>query len=105
VIEALLDGILMRAGECRVDKISAVRAALMYWKLIAILDSSLDFINVAEVNHWVNSLAEQVQTKGNKVNVSGSLSIAKKAPLDTIGASHVTKLGRSNRSSTVIMRV
>ena len=48
----------------------------MHRQLVAVLDGSLDFVEVAEVNVRVDALAEEVQTQSDQVDVSGALPVS-----------------------------
>ena len=46
-LEALLDRVLVRAGERGVDQVAGVRVALVHRQLVAVLDGPLDLVDVA----------------------------------------------------------
>ena len=55
---------MVRTAERRVNQVAAIWAALVNRQLVAVLNRALDFVKVAEVNVWVDALAEQVKAKG-----------------------------------------
>ena len=62
-VEALLDGVLVGAGEGGVDQVAAVRVALVHRQLVAVLDGAADLVDVGEVDLRVDALGEQVQAQ------------------------------------------
>ena len=63
-LEALLDRVLVRAGERRVDQVTAVRVPLVHGRLVAVLDGATDLVDVGEVDlgstPWVNRFSPRV---------------------------------------------
>ena len=49
-LEALLDRVLVRAGEGGVDQVAAVRVARVHRQLVAVLDGAADLVDVGEVD-------------------------------------------------------
>ena len=62
-LEALLDGVLVRAGEGREDEVAAPRVPLADGQLVAVLDGAPDLVDVGEVDLRVDALAEQVHAR------------------------------------------
>ena len=56
-VEALLDGVLVRAGEGGVDEVAAVGVARVHGQLVAVLDGAADLVDVGEVDLRVDALA------------------------------------------------
>ena len=75
-LEALLDCILVGSREGCVNQIATVRGAFRNRQLVAVLDGSLDFIKLTEVDVRIDALAEQVQAQCDQVDVSSALTIA-----------------------------
>ena len=92
-VEALLDRVLVRAGEGGVDQIAGVRVALVHGQLVAVLDGALDLVDVGEVDLRVDALGEQVQPERDQVDVAGALAVAEQAALDAVGAGQHAQLG------------
>src|SRR5205823_12631408 len=59
-LEALLDRVLVGSGERGVDQVTGVGVARVHRQLIAVLDRAPDLVDVGEVDHRVDALAEQV---------------------------------------------
>jgi hypothetical protein len=95
----------VRAAEGRVHEIARPRAALGHRQLVAVLGGALDLVEVAEVDHRVDALREQVETERDEVDVAGALAVAEQASLDPVGARHVAELGRGDRGTAVVVRV
>src|SRR5690606_27495858 len=93
VLETLLDGVLVGAGEGGVDEFAAPRVAGVDGQLVAVLDDAADLVDVAEVDLRVDALGEQVHAEGDQADVAGALAVAEQAALDAVGAGHVAQLG------------
>ena len=105
VLEALLDGVLVRAGEGGVDEVAAPRVPLVHGQLGAVLDGAPDVGHVGEVDLRVDALAEQVHAEGDQADVAGALAVAEQAALDAVGAGEVAELGRGHTLAAVVVRV
>ena len=69
------------------------------------LSSALDLVNVAEVDLRVDTLREQVDAEGNEVDVSGALTVAEQAALNTVSSGQVAEFGGSDGRAAVVMWV
>src|SRR5450755_3528879 len=105
VVEALLDRVLVRAGERRVDQIAGVRMALMDIDAGAVLGGAADLVDVAEVDHRVDALAVEVQPERHQVDVARPLAVAEQAPLDPLRPGQHRQLGIRGRGAPVVMGV
>src|SRR4051794_33250559 len=103
--EALVDRVLVRAGEGGVDQVAAVRVPLVDADLVAVLDGAADLVDVGEGDLRVDALAEQVQAEGDQVDVAGALAVAEQAALDAVGAGAVAQLGGGDGGAAVVVRV
>ena len=90
-LEALLDGVLVGAGEGGEDEVAAVRGALGYGQLVAVFDRPPDFVHVGEVDLRVDALAEHVHAQGDQVYVAGALTVAEEAAFDPVCAGQVAQ--------------
>ncbi len=95
----------MRTGERGVDKIAAIGVAGMHRKLVAVLDTAADLVDVAEVDFGVDALGEQVQPEGHQTDIAGAFAVAEQAPLDPVSPGHDPELGGRDRAATVIVRM
>jgi hypothetical protein len=77
----------------------------MHRELIAVLDGSLDLIEIAEVDMRVDALTEKIQPEGYQVNVSGALAVTEQAALDTVCAGKVAELSGCNPGAAIVVRV
>src|SRR5699024_75295 len=102
-IQALVDGILVGTGERGEHQVAAVRVALGYTQLVAVLDGATDVLDVGEVQLWVHTLGQHVQCQGDQADVAGALTIAEQAALDPISAGHVTQLRCCDTGAAVIV--
>src|ERR1700722_18903008 len=85
-LEALLNRVLVRAGERGVDQVTGVGVARVDRKVVAVLPRATDLVDVGEVDHRVDALAEQVQPQGDKADVAGAFAVAEQAALDAVRA-------------------
>ena len=104
-LEALLDGILVRAGERRVDEVADVGVAGMHGQLVAVLGHAAQLVDVAQIQHWVDALGVHVERQGDDVDVAGALAVAEQGALDAVGAGHDPELGRCDAGAAVVVRV
>src|SRR5699024_1248387 len=102
--EALLDGVLVGAGEGRVDEVAAVGVAGVDVHLGALLDGAPDLVDVGEVDLRVDALAEQVHAQGDEVDVAGALPLPEQAALDAVRPGHDGQLGRGHGGAAVVVR-
>ena len=91
--EALLDGVLVGAGEGGVDKLAGVGSARGHVHTGRPLDGAADLVDVGQVEHGVHALAEEVEGQGHQIHVAGALAVAEQAALDAVGAGHEAELG------------
>ena len=103
--EALLDGVLVRAGERGVDEVADVGVALVHRQPVAVLGHAAQRVDVADVELGVDALAEQVHGQGDDVDVAGALAVAEQRALDPVGAGQHAQLGRGHRAAAVVVRV
>ena len=104
-LEALVDRVLVRAGERGEDKVAAVGVALGHLQLVAVLDRAADLVDVAEVDLRVDALAEQVHAQRHQADVAGALAVAEQAALDPVRAGHEAQLGGGHGRAAVVVRV
>ncbi len=104
-VEALVDGVLVRAAERRVDEVARPRLALRHGQLVAVLDGALDLVDVREGDLRVDALREQVHAEGDQVDVAGALPVAEQAALDAVRAGQVAELGGGHGGAAVVVRV
>ena len=105
VLQALLDGVLVGAGEGGVDQISRVRVARVDRQVGAVLHRATDLVDVGEVDLRVDALGEQVHAQGDQVDVAGPLAVTEQAALDPVGAGHHGQLGGGDGGAAVVVRV
>ena len=104
-LEALLDRVLVRAGERGVDQVARVGVAGVHRKLVAVLDGAPDLVDVGEIDHRVDALAEQVQAQGDQAYVAGPLAVAEQAALDPVRAGQHGQLGVGDGGAPVVVGV
>src|SRR5271157_31234 len=103
--EALLDRVLVGTGERGVYQVARVGVARVDRELVAVLDGATDLVDVGEVDHRVDALAEQVQPQRDQAYVAGTLAVAEQAALDPVGAREHGQLGVGDGGAPVVVRV
>ena len=104
-VHALLDRVLVRAGERRVDELAGVRMARMDRQLVALLDDRLRLVDLRQVEPRIDALREQVERQRDEVDVAGALAVPEQRPLDPLGAGHQAELRRRDRRPAVVVRM
>jgi hypothetical protein len=61
--------------------------------------------HVREVKVWREPLRVAIEGEGDQVDIAGSLSVAKNGTLDSVRTSEDTKFRRSDRRSSVVVRM
>ncbi len=74
-------------------------------KLVAVLDSAPNLVEIREVDLRVDSLTEEVHPQRHEADVPGPFAIAEEAALDPVGAGEVAQLGCGYTGSAVVVRV
>src|SRR5690606_29282520 len=103
--KALLDGVLVRAGERGEHQVAGIRVARMHGQLVAVLRATAHFVDVGEVQARVHALRVQVQRQRHQVDVAGALAAAEQAAFDAVGARHDGEFGGRHGGAAVIVRV
>ncbi len=103
--EALLNGVLMRPGERRENKVATVGRTFGNGQLVAVFSGASNVVDIGEVNLRVYPLAIQVHSQGNQIHVPGPLAVAKEAAFDAVGAGKVSELSRGHTRAAVVMRM
>jgi hypothetical protein len=104
-LHPLLDGVLVRAGERRVDQVAHVGVAGMDRQAVAVLGHPAQSVDVRDVQLGIDPLGEQVHGQGDHVDVAGPLAVAEEGPLDAVGAGQHAQLGRRDRAAPVVVRM
>src|SRR5699024_9354899 len=103
--EALLDRVLVGAGERGVGQVAAVGVAGVHVHLGAVLHRAAHLVDVGEVDARVHTLGVQVHPQGDQVHVAGALTLPEQAALDPVGPGHHGQLGGGHGSAAVVVRV
>ena len=102
---ALLDGVLVRAGEGGVDELADVGVAHVDRQPVRVLGDVAGLVDVADVELGVDALGEEVEREVDDVDVAGALPVAEERPLDAVGAGEDAELGRGDAGAAVVVRV
>ena len=103
--ETLLDCVLVRSREARVNKVANVWRTRRCLHLGAVLDRPANLVDVREVDARINSLAEKIQSQGQQVNVTGTFALSQEAAFDAVCAGKECKFSTGDTGSTIIVRV
>ena len=102
---ALLDGILVRAGEGGEDEVTDVGLAVRQRHAVGELVHAPGFLDVGEIEFGVDALGEHVECDGHHVDIAGALTVAEERALDPVGASHHAELGSGDTGAAIVVRV
>ena len=102
---ALLDGVLVRAGEGGVDQVAGVGVAGVDGQAGGVLGHPAHLLDVAEIEGGVDALGEEVHGQRHDVDVAGPLPVAEQGALDPIGSGQHGQLGGGHRGAPVVVRV
>ena len=75
----------------------------MHRELVAVLGGPPDLVDVGEVDHRVDALAEQVQAERHQADIPGPLAVAEQAALDPVRPGQHRQLGVGNRGAPVVV--
>ena len=95
----------MGAGEGGVDELAGVGGARGHVHVGGPLDDAADLVDVGQVEHGVDALAEEVEGQGHQVHVAGALAVAEQAALDAVSAGHEAELGGGHARAAVVVVV
>ena len=102
---ALLDGVLMGAGEGREHQVPGVGMAFMHRQLVDGLHRAANARHVPEVQLRVHALAEQVHRHGHDVAVAGALAVAEQGALHPLRPGHKGQLRGGDAGAPVVVGV
>ena len=103
--EALLDGVLVGAGEGREHEVTHVGMARVDGQTRAVLELARHSVDIGEVKSRHDTLGVHVERDGNDVHVAGTLAVAEQATFDAIGAGQQAHLGSRDGRAAVIVRM
>ncbi len=69
----------------------------MNGQLRAVLDSAEDLVDVAEVDHRIDALAEEIHPERGEADVSGTFAVTEEATLDAVRIRQQRELGGRDR--------
>ena len=104
-VDALVDGVLVRAGKSGVDQFADIGMARMDRQLVAIFIGLGQVIDVREIQMRIDTLGEQVETQGDDVDIAGALAIAEQRAFDPVGPGHHRHLGGGDATAAIVMGV
>ncbi len=105
ILEALLDGILMRSREGRVDEVTGIGLTGVHRDPCAVFDGAAHLIDAGEVDHRIDALRVQVQGERDEVDVARAFAVAEETTFDAIGAGHLAEFGGGDGRAAVVVWV
>ena len=105
IVEALVDGVLVAAGEGGEHQIARVGLALGHPHLGAALVHLADAVHMAEVQLRVDALHIHIHCHGDEIHIAGALAVAEQAGLHALRAGQQTGLGGGHAAAPVIVGV
>ena len=103
--EALLDRVLVRAGERGEDELAGIRMPRMHRQRRAVLGGADDGADVGEIELRIDALRVQVHRQRDEAHVAGALAIAEQAAFDAIRARHHRELRRGDAGAAIVVRM
>ena len=74
-------------------------------QLVAIFRRLHEAIYIGEIQLWIDTLGEEIQAKGDKINIACPLTIAEQRSLYPLGTSHHRQFRRRYPGAPIIMRM
>ena len=105
ILSALIDGVLVAAGEGGEHQLTGVGLPVAHGHLGAALVHVLDLVDVGEVQLRVNALGPHVHGQGDHIHVAGALAVAEEGGLHPLGTSKQSHLGGGYAAAAVIVGV
>ena len=74
-------------------------------QLIAGFGAARGFVDVGEIQSWINALRIKVKSQRYDVDVAGTLAVAEQGAFDPLRARHHGQFRRRDRRAAIIVRV
>ena len=104
-MEALVDGVLMAAGEGGEHQLAHIGLPLAHLHLGAPLVHVPDGVDVGEVQLGVHALGVHVQGQGDHVHIAGALAVAEQGGLHPLGPGQQAQFGGGHAFAPVVVGV
>ena len=104
-MDALVDGVLMRAGESGKDQLAHIGLPLADLHLGHPLIDVADLVDVGEVQSGIYTLSVQVHGEGYHIHVAGALPVSEEGGLHALRARQQPQLGGGHALAPVVMGV
>ena len=101
--QALMDGVLVTAGESREYELSRVRMARVNRQLRAFTGYRANLIHVSEIQHRVHALTVEIHRHSHDVHIARPLTVAQQRAFHPVCTRHHTELGSSDRTSPIVV--
>ena len=102
---ALVDGILMGAGEGGEDQLAGIRMARAHRQLRAGVGDLDQAAQIAQLQAGVHALRVEVEGDRDDVDVTGALAVAEQGPFDALAAGQQSKLRGRHAGAAVVVGV
>ncbi len=105
ILAALVDGVLVAAGEGGEHQLAGVGLAVAHGHLGGALEHLLDLVHVGEVQLRVHPLGVHVHGQGDDVHIAGALAVAEEGGLHPVGPGQQAHLGGGHAGAPVVVGV
>src|SRR5690606_41312675 len=77
----------------------------MHWQLVAVFDTTANFVDVGKIKARVDALGIQVERQRDQPYVARTFAVSEQAAFYAIGAGHDGELGSGHGGAAAVMRV
>ena len=105
ILAALVDGVLVAAGEGGEHQLAGVGLAVAHGHLGGALEHLLDLVHVGEVQLRVHPLGVHVHGQGDDIHIAGALAVAEQGGLHPVGPGQQAHLGSGHAGAPVVVGV
>ena len=105
ILGALVDGVLVAAGEGGEDQLAGIGLPLAHLHLGAALVHLPDLVDIGKVQPGVHALGVHIQSQGDHIHVAGALTVAEEGGLHPLRPGQQSHLGGGYAGAPVIMGV
>ena len=104
-LQALLDGVLVGAGERGKHEVARIRMTFGDLQLVAVLDRLANLRHVGVIDLRIDALGEHVEPERDQIHVASTFAVAQQTAFHAVGAGQHGQLGGGNAHALVVVRV
>ena len=79
--------------------------ARMDGQLIAGFGAARRFVDIGEIQFWINALRVKIKSQRHDVDIAGALAVAEQGTLDALGAGHDRQFRGRHRGAPIVVRM